>query len=440
MSAILSAPWQERIHQFFDAPKPEYLLSTLYSVYFPTGNVNIFDQLPELCKDFVKPGVISKELKNNVNVLNKIKQNLKDYLDGDINKRESNMNNLAELCKKFQSNILKSRDSVQLLGVLITFSFLHLSVLSEKDTNQTAIYGGWANSHGKELADKISEYKIYFIETYPIWQDWRKDQITIKPEPRKKDSGVVLDTITKRSVKVLPTHHTHHTPVNVNSDKFQNVCLKVKNRIYNEINVEFMKLYMHTFALNKFEPGKWYEPPIAPNSKVATVWFGTYGKDTFSKRKDEIRYSEEKYELTNEIGVITGVNIIEFDTIHALTFLFKDQDPNNRKIVGNRNHGHLTTIRGLNEKRYHITAVDLYFNHSVICAIQFFCSGGIKTEILGNRNREAHTVKISCRPGRNENFKLTGVRMASSLTDPQKNNESVGYIELGFEYVRVKDD
>ncbi|RHZ56876.1 hypothetical protein Glove_396g93 [Diversispora epigaea] len=428
----IPTPWEERILQIFDAPKTSYLLSTLYSAYFPTDDVTIFDQLPELCKNFTKSGVISKELKNSV--LNKIKQNLKAYLDDTNN--ESVMNNLVELCNKFQTSILKNRESVQLLGVLITFSFLHLSVLSEKDNNQTNIYGGWHNSHGKELADKISEYKIYFTKTYPIWQDWRKDQITIKTEPRKKDSGVVSDIITGRSIKVLPTHHT---PENVNSDKFQKICSKVKNRIYNEINVEFMKLYMHTFALNKFEHNNWYEHPIAPNSKVATVWLGTYGVDTLPKGKNEIKYSEKEYELTNEMGVIKGVNIIEFNTIHALSFLFKDQDPNDRKTVGNGKHGHLTTIRGLDEERYHIVAVDLYFHHSVICAMQFFFSGGMKTEILGNRAK-SNAVKISCRPGNNENFKLTGVRMASTLADGPKSNESVGYIELGFEYIRVKKD
>lgn len=122
--------WEERINSFFDTPKPSYLLPTLSSLYFPHDDKSIFDQLPDLCKKFFKDGVISKELKNTQLV--KIQQLLKGYLGGDLKK----MSNLVEYCNKYYMNIMKSRDSMQLLPFTITFSFLHLTVLLENNINQ----------------------------------------------------------------------------------------------------------------------------------------------------------------------------------------------------------------------------------------------------------------------------------------------------------------
>ncbi|CAG8448056.1 15562_t:CDS:2, partial [Acaulospora colombiana] len=420
----ISTSWEDCILSLIETisrppQKPIDLLSTLYTTYFPSDDKDIFTKLHEECKDFFKPGIIEKELKNNSNIIGKIKQNLKNYCEVKREKRGDYMNILVESCETFYKRMTTNKEVTQFVGVMITFAFFHLAILSERNTHQLEIYEGWGNKYKKQLLEKISAYKAYFIDIYPKWQDWRKDQITVKivPDSKKKENiiGEVLDTLTTASfVKYSSSRETQI--------KLRGVCEKAKIRFYNDINAKFMNLYVHTFALNKFYPDKHEEPPKAPNSKVATVWYGTYGRDTFPDGEHDIKDYEE-YELSNDLpGVITGINIQEYNVLDALTFLYKNRPG---ELVGNPQGGHLTTIRGLNEEYNHIIAVDLYFCHRVMCAIQFFFPGGA-TEVLGNRSN-ADAVRISCGSiGKRGDFKLTGVKMASSTADLPGKELSVG--------------
>ncbi|CAG8777403.1 1983_t:CDS:2, partial [Acaulospora morrowiae] len=244
-------------------------------------------------------------------------------------KRGDYMTNLAELCETFYKKITTHKEAVQFVGVMITFSFAHLAILSERHSHQLEIYEGWGNQYKKQLLEKILAYKAYFIDIYPKWQDWRKDQINTKVgiDPRKRESiiGEVLDTLTKSRSVTYSSPRKSHDNTEFKLDRFKSVCTKVKIRFYNEINAKFMNLYMHTFALDKFYPEKHEEPPKAPNSNVATVWLGTYGRDTFPDGVHDVKDIEEEYRLSDDLpGVITGVNIQEYNVLNALRFFYKD--------------------------------------------------------------------------------------------------------------------
>ncbi|CAG8766004.1 13835_t:CDS:1, partial [Acaulospora morrowiae] len=119
-----------------------------------------------------------------------------------------------------------------------------------------------------------------------------------------------------------------------------------------------------------------------------------------------------------------------YNVLNALRFFYKDRPG---QLMGDIQGGHLTTIRGLNEEYNHIIAVDLYFCHRVMCAIQFFFPGG-ETKIFGNRSN-ANAQKISCGPiGKNNDFKLTGIKMASSTADSPESCLAVGHVALCFEH------
>jgi hypothetical protein len=198
-----------------------------------------------------------------------------------------------------------------------------------------------------------------------------------------------------------------------------------------------MKIYLFTFALDKFKVENHGFPTIAESS-VSTLWFGVYGRDTFPDGTHTSIDTEANYELCiDKPGIITGININEYNVIEALRFFY-----NNRPgtYVGNPKGGHLTTIRGLNNQYNHIVAVDLYFKYHILCAIEFHFSSGQSTGILGNRMKTANLEKVSCGPiGKNNDFKLIGVSMASGKGDYPQSVDGVAYISLCFQHVRVVD-
>uniref|UniRef100_U9STM3 Uncharacterized protein n=1 Tax=Rhizophagus irregularis (strain DAOM 181602 / DAOM 197198 / MUCL 43194) TaxID=747089 RepID=U9STM3_RHIID len=367
----MSKTWDDRIVDYIKEFSQDYYnlgqcIVTLIDEFFPQYESDIFSLIPDRSKDLFKPG---------------------------------------------STNV-------------IIFTKFCLIIQIERQKFEVEISEKWDEKWEMDLHQKVDIYIKFFVEIYPKWQEWRKQQIIIKTgiNEQKKAFGEVIDTITKRSVSYMPVE----TPY-PNKSFFVNVCDRTKRRLFNESNAEFMKIYMYTFTLNKFKVGYHEYPTIANPSSVGTLWLGVYGRDTFPDGTHISDDAEVKYELsTDKPDMITD----------ALKFFY-----NNRSgtLVGNSKGGHLTTIRGLKNQYNYVIAVDLYFNYRILCAIEFHFSNGESTGILGNRIK-ADSKKVSCGPiGKNNDFKLIGVSMASGKADPPECSEGVAYISLCFQHVRIAE-
>ncbi|GBB92360.1 hypothetical protein RclHR1_00020063 [Rhizophagus clarus] len=434
----MSKTWDDRIIDYIrefsqDFNNPGECIATLIEEFFPQSESDIFSLIPERSKNLFKPGVIENEVKNCQNNLKRLLQNLKLYRDDYENKkRHYYINNLINQCNNLYKKFFNNSDVIQLIPINITFSLIHLTILRERQQFEDEINENLEEQWEMELQQKVDLYIKYFVEIYPKWQEWRKQQIIVKTgiNEQKKSYGEVFDTLTKRSVSYTPVETPYQSKT-----FFVNVCDRTKRRLFNESNAEFMKIYMYTFTLNKFKVGYYGYPTIADPPSVGTLWFGVYGRDTFPDGTHVSDDAEVKYELsTDKPNTITGININEYNIIDALKFFY-----NNRSgtLVGNSKGGHLTTIRGLNNQFNYVIAVDLYFNYRILCAIEFHFSNGESTGVLGNRIK-ADAEKVSCGPiGKNNDFKLIGVSMASGKADPPEYFEGVAYISLCFQHVRV---
>ncbi|RGB39609.1 hypothetical protein C1646_754238 [Rhizophagus diaphanus] len=436
----MSKTWDDRIVDYIKEFSQDYYnlgqcIVTLIDEFFPQYESDIFSLIPDRSKDLFKPGVIEKEIKNCQKNLKRLLQFLILYRDDYENKkRNSYINNLVDQCNNLYKILFNNSNVIQLIPINITFSLIHLTILRERQKFEVEISEKWDEKWEMDLHQKVDIYIKFFVEIYPKWQEWRKQQIIIKTgiNEQKKAFGEVIDTITKRSVSYMPVE----TPY-PNKSFFVNVCDRTKRRLFNESNAEFMKIYMYTFTLNKFKVGYHEYPTIANPSSVGTLWLGVYGRDTFPDGTHISDDAEVKYELsTDKPDMITGINIYEYNIIDALKFFY-----NNRSgtLVGNSKGGHLTTIRGLKNQYNYVIAVDLYFNYRILCAIEFHFSNGESTGILGNRIK-ADSKKVSCGPiGKNNDFKLIGVSMASGKADPPECSEGVAYISLCFQHVRIAE-
>ncbi|CAG8801170.1 35090_t:CDS:1, partial [Racocetra persica] len=138
-------------------------------------------------------------------------------------------------------------------------------------------------------------------------------------------------------------------------------------------------IYVYTFDLNKFLPGKWAAPPEAPNRRIGTLQYGIVGKSTFPDVKNYGADYEEMFQLSPEQrGIITGLNIHHSDIVHGLTVKYKGHPVS---TAGDVKGGNASTIRGLNENLY-ITSVEVYFSDRIISGIQFFFNSTPNSDIL----------------------------------------------------------
>ncbi|CAG8448068.1 15563_t:CDS:2 [Acaulospora colombiana] len=423
--------WEERISTFVDAisrptTKAGELLTTLLDTFFPDGitsyhnppssdsNVSdIFTQLITLCdvKALAEHGVISKALM--ASQLHKIHQNLQAYCKGST--RSVFMKSLVELCGEFFNLMIdfSRQDVVQLMPVMEIFG---------------STGGGWKSPYAQDLSKQVREYETYFTDIYPRWKDWRKSKILIStfddPQDPKTFIQQVSDTLMANSntnyesIRYFsPEDVTQLEAVSDNKTSITNACINSKLRLFNEVNAEFMKLYVYTFALHKFAPDNWSAPTMAPSAKVSTITYGPYGRDTFPNGSHGLDDCGSGSTLCDdEPGVIIGININAGD--------------------GNPREGELFTIRGLNEGYNHIIAVDLYYYPRVMCGVEFFFSHGTSTGIMGKRHEKAEVIK--CGPIGNGEFKLTGVRMADVTRE--QSGKAISHMELKFEHIRVASD
>ncbi|CAG8825736.1 14885_t:CDS:2, partial [Racocetra persica] len=350
-----------------DTSKPTELIAALITKYFPENEIDIFTQVLERSQVILKHDEVKKELDQIM--VEEIKQNLVGYRDAPDSKQSEYLTNLIKQCDTFYKNLTsENKDNINLITIAITYSLMHLAILKEKSTY-----------HKSDLRQKVKGYKKYFLGIYSKWETWRNDYIEVNIPNEVKDNFL------NKSI-IYVNAEIHQTA------KYIEMCGRVKLRYINEANAEFMKMYLYTFALDKFLPKNSNAPTIAPNETIGTIVYGIYGNDTFPDGNHGNH--SELHQMTNDDGdVITGMNVHAGDVIDCLKVKYKNKIVTS---VGNEKGGNAYTIRGLDEKHNYVTGVDIYFldynSEFLISGIQFFMSDGKESKIFGSKT----DYKVNC--------------------------------------------
>ncbi|CAG8575256.1 163_t:CDS:2 [Cetraspora pellucida] len=414
--------WDIRIVEFIDMvskdiSKPTELIIALITKYFPENEIDIFTQIPERSQSILKRNEVEKELGQIM--IEELKQNLIEYRDAPRNKQSNYLTNLIKQCDTFYKNLTnENKDNLNLVTIAITYSIMHLVILKEKSTYHKEIF----KSYESDLRQKVKGYKKYFLEIYSKWENWRQDYIEIKIP------NEVYDNLLGKNITYV------NAEIN-QAAKYIEMCKRVKLRYFNEAKAEFMKMYMYTFALDKFLPNNSNALTIAPNRKIGTIVYGIYGKDTYPDGNLQLKDHDILHQMYNDKpGVITGLNVHAGDVLDCLKVKYKNQIGT---TLGNEKGGYVTTIRGLDEKNNYVVGVNIYFrvygNERVVSGIQFFMSDGQISNIIGNGQKNQKTLEVNCGPiGYNKDFKLIGIQMAESNT-----KRYITHISFIFEHVRI---
>ncbi|CAG8830969.1 36938_t:CDS:2, partial [Racocetra persica] len=216
--------------------EPTELIKSLIKLFFQDDGMCIFYLIPDRSREILHIEEIRKELKQRQNAIEKIKQNLIKYRDAQKEGRSLHMDNLIELCDSLYENTIvgKNKDNVHLLTTAIVFSFIHLTILRER------------NRHYKD-------YKQYFIDMYEKWEDWRKSLIVFRDLETNPDLPcIVNDTFHNLSMYFqYPKTFIYDDKL---LDKHRELCVQGQMAFLNEAKDAFMKIYVYTFDLNKFLP------------------------------------------------------------------------------------------------------------------------------------------------------------------------------------------
>ncbi|CAG8452351.1 20396_t:CDS:2 [Dentiscutata erythropus] len=432
----MSEKWDNTMLNFVNAISKDTqcteLIKILVENFFNDDSLGIFTLISERSKDILHKDEVEKELKQRRNTIERIKQNLINYRDAPKECRADHMKSLVELCDSFYNNLVtgKNMDNVQLITIAITFVFVHLTILRERNRHSKEIYSKENKAYETDLTQKVQDYKQYFISMYDRWEDWRKAFIHIK--------GRENHAITTFPCLVHDTFHelfiTYKYPNSIDEamwKKYQELCNHGQFAFLNEAKDIFMNAYLFTFDLNKFLPNNWSAPSEAPNKKIGTLYYGIVGKVTIPHPMEYETDYEEPFKLSSdEPGIITGLNIHYSDVVHGFTIKYKGGTVTS---VGDVKGGEATTVRGLDEENY-ITSVEVYFSDRVISGLQFYFNGNRNTEILGSDVNANRFVG-----GPTTDFKLAAIQMASSKSHSKK-LDCLGYTLLVFEHLRIAKD
>lgn len=375
--------WNDRIHSFIDLiskadAKIGDLPSALLNAFLPKDSVSTtFSHIITHSEynGLIERGVVGKVLETGR--LDEIYRTLGNYCDGNDN-RKCFLDYLVEQCDLFYKENTKESDTgLQFVVVMIFFSFLHLTVLRERNCYQEEIFGCKNSICVEDLKSYLKTYKTYFATIRTKWEHWCEEKIK--------------------------------------NEKEEHVT-----RSFEEIKAEFMKLYVYTSAVEQFAPMGHDSPIIVQNLNGPCI-IGLRGDEKLCDDKP---------------GVIVGIAINCGTVIDGIRVYYKEPTCIREGTqMGNNEKGNLYSIKGLDEEYNHIIAVEIYYNLYMVCGLRFFFSDGSSTEILGEgvgkRRRCGSTEK-------NGNLKLTGLRTASTFHEDVR---VISRIELRFDPIKpVEDD
>lgn len=412
----VSDSWNNRLKTLAEniagsIPTVGKLLKAAIMLFWPDEKESIWSLIKDQVEELVETKILEHELNERSSQIDAIRASLLMYSNATNSERAGLMAAIVVQCNELYSELTQSDYVVHLIPAVISHAFVHLSVLRERYEHGLKLYPDSKDKMQwkRDLDDKYTDYKTFFLDMYPKWLEWREDEISVSTKTKKKPTpippffywtayGSTKDAFTGDYVK-------YSDDWNSNKKMFKEVQNRAKERMLNEGEASFMmNAYSQTFSLHKFLPGHESQEPKAP-PKTCKVSYGPYSlalkKGSHTKYNDSIRGDE----VTDQCGLITEIHIwagsfvdgIQFKYMRGTGHVFGkklDRDPE------------VVILRSQELKKFvYVSEVEMGFANGVLAKIKFKLSDGTWTSYYGNKTWGLGlTQKVKANP----DFQLVG--------------------------------
>ncbi|XP_075715398.1 uncharacterized protein LOC142750294 isoform X1 [Rhinoderma darwinii] len=360
------------------------IISALLKAFWPTSKKDIWSLMLKEVDGLIDKKILEFELQERNNEIHALQKTMQMYVEAQMREKGSLMSSMIHASNELFYKLTESKNSVQLIPLVVTHSTQHLLILKERllhgmkmyDEDNTAVWR-------KDLEDQISSYKDCMKDIYSKWVEWRNSRITIKlgsgrrfiPIPpffTYEPHGSVYDEMTgdtgnyRYSGVVGPN----------NKNLFKPICEALKKNMFGFRNGELLQIMVTTFYLDNFIPGNENNPSVIPPS-MSIASFGPISPNIGWGNENSHAWTPG--DDNNMGGDVTSINVREWNIIDGLQLIYST---NSGSFIGNSDGGKLHEIP-LNNSR--VKSIQLCENNCNMVELTIGFSNGKSTGRLGNR-------------------------------------------------------
>ncbi|XP_075062462.1 pesticidal crystal-like protein Cry17Aa [Mixophyes fleayi] len=389
------------------------IISTLLKAFWPSSEQDIWSLIKDQVEGLIDQKILEFELQERNSELHGLHKTMEMYVEAQIREKGSLLSSMIHASNELFFKLTESKNSVQLIPLVVTHSIQHLLILKERLLHGKEMYDEdntrvWR----KDLEEQISTYKDYMKTIYSKWVDWRKDKITINlgyeryillgpPYVIFAPYGTVYDEMTKETVK----YEYEHDLGPPDRYFFSNIGDAVIKNMFGLRNGELLQIFVPSFYLDNFIPGKEDDASVIPPS-MSIATFGPISPSVQIIRDQWYHlYTPGNDNIKN--GEVTSINVREWDFLNGFQVIYSTHSGS---FVGNREGGLLHEIQ-LNNRR--VKSLQFCDNDNVMVEVTIGFSNGESTGRLGNRGGWS----VSCvDTGSIDTYGLYNVRMAGGVS------------------------
>ncbi|KAM3927280.1 uncharacterized protein RB166_010022 [Leptodactylus fuscus] len=317
------------------------IISLLLKAFWPESEKDVWSLIKDQAQGLLDESILEFELQERNNEIRGLQRTMQMYVKAGIKEKGALMSLMIHASNELFYKLTNSKNSVQLIPLVVTHSTQHLLILKERLVHGKEMYDEdnaivWRN----DLENQISSYKEYMQGTYSQWVEWRKSKITIElgvhhlfPYHKFQPYGVVHDEITKVTVNYK---YSGFGPNDRNY--FKPICEAVKQNMFSFRNGELLKVMVTTFYFDNFIPGKEDNPSVIPPS-MSIASFGPISPDLQGGNQRARLYAPPE---DNPFGWdVSSINVRAGDVIDGFQVIYSTH---NGSFVGNSAGGNLHQI------------------------------------------------------------------------------------------------
>ncbi|XP_075715397.1 uncharacterized protein LOC142750293 isoform X2 [Rhinoderma darwinii] len=360
------------------------IISAILKAFWPTSKKDIWSLMLKEVDGLIDKKILEFELQERNNEIHALQKTMQMYVEAQMREKGSLMSSMIHASNELFYKLTESKNSVQLIPLVVTHSTQHLLILKERllhgmkiyDEDNTAVWR-------KDLEDQISSYKVCMMDIYSKWVEWRNSRITIKlgsgrrfilipPFFTYEPYGIVYDEMTgdtgnyRYSGDVGPN----------NKNLFKPICEALKKNMFGFRNGELLQIMVTTFYLDNFLPGSENNPSVIPPS-MSVASFGPISP--YIGWGNENSHAWTAGDDNNMGGDVTSINVREWNIIDGLQVIYSTHSGS---FIGSSDGGKLHEIP-LNNSR--VKSIQLCENNCNMVELTIGFSNGKSTGRLGNR-------------------------------------------------------
>ncbi|KAG8543762.1 hypothetical protein GDO81_023753 [Engystomops pustulosus] len=399
------------------------IISSLLKAFWPSSQKDIWSLIKDQVEGLIDQKIVEFELQERQNEIHALQKTMQMYVEAQTREKGSLMSSMIYACNELFFKLTASKNSVQLIPLLVTHSTQHLLILKERLLHGKELYnedntGVWRN----DLEQQISTYKDHIKDIYSKWIEWRKSKITIKlgapgrpiplpPFVTWEPYGTVYDEITKDEAK-----YRYADALGPNKENyFKAICEAVKESMFGFRNGELLQILVPTFYLDNFIPGKEDNPSVIP-PPMSIASFGPISPDLGGG--NEHCHVRTPGDDNNRGGEVTSIHVREWNIIDGFQVIYSTHWGS---FIGNSGGGKLHEIN-LNNRR--VKSIQFCENNCNMVEVTIGFSNGDSTGRLGNRGG----WQVSCsNTGGIDTYGLYNVRMTGQGC-------ATGLFQVGVDY------